>query len=183
MDKAHKADLADIIIRSAEPEDAEQVAALLGQPGVFEGLLQTPDASHATRLEFLRKIEPASCKLVALVGERVVAHAGLFQPQTSLRRAHVRGLGIGIAPQYQGIGLGKKLIGRMLDWADNWAGVLRVELTVHADNSPAIALYRAMGFVEEGRHAGYSLRGGEFIDALCMARLHPQPPQFRTVRG
>lgn len=38
MDTAHKADAAPIVIRSAEPEDAARIAALLGQPGVYEGL-------------------------------------------------------------------------------------------------------------------------------------------------
>lgn len=69
------------------------------------------------------------------------------------------------------------LITRLLDWADNWAGVLRVESTVHADNDRAIALYSAMGFEEEGRHRD-AMKEGRYIDALCMARLHPNPPRF-----
>ena len=67
---------------------------------------------------------------------------------------------------------------RLLDWADNWAGVLRVELTVHADNERAMALYRSMGFEEEGRHRAYAIKDGRYVDALCMARLHPNPPQI-----
>ena len=39
---------------------------------------------------------------------------------------------------------------RLLDWADNWAGLLRVELGVYADNERAIALYRKFGFELEG---------------------------------
>ena len=67
---------------------------------------------------------------------------------------------------------------RLLDWADNWGGVLRVELYVHADNDRAMALYRAMGFVEEGRHKAFSLKNGRYVDSISMARMHPQPPSL-----
>ena len=83
-----------------------------------------------------------------------------------------------VAPQWQGRGVGRQLIERLLTWADLWAGVLRVELNVHAENERAIALYRGLGFVEEGRHRGYVLRDGRYADALTMARLHPTPPRI-----
>lgn len=66
----------------------------------------------------------------------------------------------------------------LCDYADQWAQILRIELTVYADNERAIKLYRGMGFELEGRHRGYALRHGVFTDALCMARLHPQPPRW-----
>ena len=47
---------------------------------------------------------------------------------------------------------------------------------VHADNERAIALYRRMGFIEEGRHRACALKDGRYVDALFMARLHPAPP-------
>lgn len=178
MDTAHKADGNGITIRALEPGDAHEVSSLTGAHGTFEGTLQLPDMPVATRLEWLQKLEPHSCRLVAVAEGRVVGSAGLHSAGTSLRRSHVRGLGIGIAAGYQGRGVGRMLITRLLDWADNWAGVLRVELTVHADNDRAIALYRAMGFEEEGRHRAYAMKDGRYIDALCMARLHPNPPRF-----
>lgn len=178
MDTAHKADDNGIAIRALEPGDAHEVSALTGACGTFEGTLQLPDMPVATRLEWLQKLEPHSCRLVAVAEGRVVGSAGLHLASNSLRRSHVRMLGIGIALDFQGRGVGRMLITRLLDWADNWAGVLRVELTVHSDNDRAIALYRAMGFEEEGRHRAYALKDGRYIDALCMARLHPDPPRF-----
>jgi L-phenylalanine/L-methionine N-acetyltransferase len=102
--------------------------------------------------------------------------AGLHSVQASLRRAHVRLLGIAIAPDWQGRGVGRALMQRLLAWADDWAGVLRIELQVHVDNERAQALYRSLGFVEEGRHRGYALKGGRYVDSISMARLHPKPP-------
>jgi len=178
MDTAHKADAHPIVIRSAEPEDAARIAALLGQPGVFEGLLQTPDAPNASRMEYHQKVEPHACRLVAVAGDEIVGSAGLHMAGAALRRLHVRSLGLCVAPEWQGRGVGRKLLARALDWADNWAGVLRVELHVHADNDRAMALYRSMGFVEEGRHKAFSLKNGRYVDSISMARLHPQPPSI-----
>ncbi|MEO5670496.1 MAG: GNAT family N-acetyltransferase [Ramlibacter sp.] len=175
MDAAHKADHSSFLIRASEPEDAPAIAAMIGAVGTFEGTLQLPDMPVATRLDFLRRVEPHDCKLIALDGDRVIGSAGLHS-MGSLRRHHVRSLGIGIVAEWQGRGVGRALTERLLNWADNWAPVLRVELTVHADNDRAIALYRSMGFVEEGRHRAYALKDGKYVDALFMARLHPSQP-------
>ena len=169
---------ADIVIRSAEPADAPEIAALLGREGVYESLLQTPFAPSASRLEFLQKVEPRECRLVAVADGKIVGMAGLHGVGMMLRRAHARSLGLFVVPEWQGRGLGRRLLAQALDWADNWAGVLRVELHVHADNERAQALYRSLGFVEEGRHKGYGLRNGRYIDTLSMARLHPDPPRI-----
>lgn len=168
----------EVEIRAAEPADAAGVAALLGLPGTFEGTLQLPDMPVASRMQWVQNVDPLSCKLVALAGGEVVGMATLHPQQASLRRSHVRGLAIAIAPTWQGRGLGRRLMARLLDWADHWGHVLRIELHVHADNERAIALYRSLGFVEEGRHRGYALKDGKYTDSISMARLHPRPPQL-----
>ncbi|MDB5858765.1 MAG: hypothetical protein JWQ76_2454 [Ramlibacter sp.] len=184
MDRAaHEADADNLTIRAREPEDAAGMSALMGAPGTFEGTLQMPDMPVASRLEHLSRVEAGGCSLVAVAAGRVVGCAGLHLNGASMRRAHARSLGIGVALEWQGRGVGRRLIARLLDWADNWANVLRVELVVHADNDRAQALYRNMGFVEEGRHRDYALKDGRFVDALAMARLHPRPPLLRTAAG
>ncbi len=173
----------DVVIRSSEPEDAASISALLGRLGTFEGTLQLPDMPDASRVEFLQRADPQGCRLVAIAGEELVGMANLHIQQPSLRRSHVRGLGIAVAREWQGRGIGRKLMIRLLDWADNWGAVLRVELWVHVDNEPAIALYRSLGFVEEGRHQAYALKGGRYIDSISMARLHPSQPQLKRSAG
>ena len=49
------------------------------------------------------------------------------------------------------------------DYADRWAGVLRLELTVFVDNTPAIALYRKFGFEIEGTNRAFALRDGTYL--------------------
>jgi len=47
----------------------------------------------------------------------------------------------------------------------------RVELTVYADNEPAIRLYTSHGFEVEGRHVKAGFTDGQYHDLLTMARL------------
>lgn len=173
---ARQAVAPEVTIRAAEPADAAGISVLLGRLGTVEGTLGLPDMPLAARLEALQRVETRDCNLVAVAGGEIVGTAGLHNVGVTLRRGHVRSLAIGLAPEWQGRGIGHLLMLRLLDWADNWAGVLRIELQVHADNERAMALYRNLGFVDEGRHKAYSLKGGRYVDSLSMARLHPNPP-------
>lgn len=155
---------------------------MMAEPEVLSALMQMPYSTE----EFWRKrIEdmPAGSAVheLFLVAERdgaVVGNAGLM-PMTHVRRRHVMGLGLAVVRSAQGQGVGAALMQALVDWADRWAQVLRVELTVFADNAAAIALYRRFGFEVEGKHRGYALRDGEYVDVLAMARLHPKPPVIR----
>jgi putative acetyltransferase len=72
---------------------------------------------------------------------------------------------------YQGQGIGKKLLETLLDIADNWLMLVRVELDVYTDNERAINLYKKYGFEPEGIQRKSAIRNGKYIDALMMARL------------
>jgi putative acetyltransferase len=72
---------------------------------------------------------------------------------------------------FQGRGVGHRMMQAVLDLADNWLGLTRLELTVYTDNAPAVRLYEGCGFSIEGTHRNFALRNGEFVDAHAMARL------------
>lgn len=173
-----------IRIRAAEPSDACAISALMGSDGVVEGTLQMPLMPIASRIERLAKMDINNLQVVAIsstdTGEQVVGAANLFQAHLSARRAHTRVLGLTVAAGWQGRGIGGQLMSAVTYWADNWAGVLRVELTVFADNARAISLYERHGFVREGVMRAFALRDGQYVDALAMARLHPKPPVITT---
>jgi L-phenylalanine/L-methionine N-acetyltransferase len=77
---------------------------------------------------------------------------------------------------FVGRGVGSALLAAAIECADHSLGLRRIELTVFADNAPAIALYRKFGFVEEGRARGDAMRAGQLADGLRMARLAAAPP-------
>ena len=67
---------------------------------------------------------------------------------------------------YQGRGVGTTLMETLLDLADHWLMLVRVELEVFADNEQAIRLYEKLGFREVGRRKNYYR--AEHEDALLM---------------
>ncbi|MEJ6000195.1 GNAT family N-acetyltransferase [Paucibacter soli] len=171
-----------ITIRRAQVSDAAGFAELMSHPEVFGALLQTP---YPTQEQWTHRLQDgaapgkADLQLVALNAEgRLVASAGLHSVGAALRRRHVMALGIAVARDAQGQGVGSAILQALLDFADNWGQVLRVELTVYADNARAIRLYERFGFVQEGRMKAYALRDGAYVDTLAMARLHPKPPRW-----
>lgn len=170
------------LIRRARSSDAEAFAAVMGDPAVMPGLLQLPYPSvegWRARLAELDTPGRADLLLVAEVDGRVVAHAGLNPVGPAQRRRHAMGLGIAVAASHQRRGVGSALMRALLDTADRWLGVLRIELTVYTDNAGAIAMYRRFGFEVEGTHKAFAMRDGEYADVLAMARLHPNPPRLR----
>lgn len=109
-------------------------------------------------------------KLVAVHCNEVIGHIGLEQ-YSRIRQTHVGGIGMVVTPDWHRKGVGSKLLAAVLEVADNWMNLRRVELTVYADNEAAIGLYQKFGFETEGRLRQYAIRDGMMVDALTMARL------------
>lgn len=59
----------------------------------------------------------------------------------------------------------------VIDAADNWLALKRLELTVYTDNTHAIRLYEKFGFEQEGIRRSFAFKEGRYVDALAMARL------------
>lgn len=152
---------------------------LMSDPQVFAGLLQMPYPSvEAWRKRLEQQTEQQDgLHLLAIEDGEVIASAGIHSAGTSMRRRHVAGLGICVVRARQQQGVGSEMMKRLLDWSDNWAGYLRIELHVYTDNERAISLYRRFGFELEGTHRAHALRDGVYVNTLAMARFHPNPPQ------
>jgi len=99
----------------------------------------------------------------------IVGMAGLHV--AAGKRRHSASLGMSVDDAYHGRGIGRKLLEALLDVADNYLGLTRVELEVLVDNARAIRLYERMGFEHEGCKRKAIFRGGRYVDAYVMARL------------
>jgi putative acetyltransferase len=168
-----------LTLRRATTRDAAEFARLMGDPEVYPGLMQLPYPSDETwHSRLADNNTPARSDHLHLVAERdgrLLGSAGLH-PMPQLRRRHAALLGISVAREAQGLGVGRALMQALCDYADGWAQILRIELAVFTDNERAIALYQRFGFRHEGTHRGYALRNGIYADVDAMARLHPCPP-------
>jgi putative acetyltransferase len=163
-----------IVIRPAEPGDAQALVQLAGEVGREEGawLLSTESwRSAAEERRYLRSVRrhPDAAVFVA-EGEdgRIVARLSLARDIHPASR-HVADLGLMVAGRHRRRGIGRALLEQATTWARS-VGVRKLELHVFPWNGPAIALYESFGFEREGLRKGHYLRDGAPVDAILMAR-------------
>jgi putative acetyltransferase len=162
-----------IVIRRAEPGDAEAIHQTFVGPRVIAGTLQLPYPSVEMWRRRLGEIPADDCLLVATIDAEVVGNLGLHAASKSPRRRHVGNIGMAVRDDRQGRGVGSALLRSAIDLADAWLNYQRLELWVFADNLAALHLYRKFGFAIEGTCRAYAFRDGQYVDACAMARLHP----------
>jgi putative acetyltransferase len=166
---AARAQPADVAIRAREPADFQAIAALRELPRVRWGTLALPFTSEEATRKFLEAHGDSRTGLVAVLDGRIVGTADLFREKG--RRDHVGHVGMCVHDDFHGRGIGSRLMAALVDTADNWLNLRRLELAVYVDNAPAIALYKKFGFVVEGTRRAAAFRGGTFVDDYVMARL------------
>ncbi len=163
--------MANVSVRHAEPDDAQAIHQILCGPRATAGTLQLPLQSvEGVRKRFFSETREGLYHLVACMDEEVVGHLGL-ETFTRPRRRHVGEIGMAVRDDWQGQGVGTALMEAVLDLADNWLDLTRIELSVYTDNAAGIALYEKFGFEIEGTHRRYAFRNGDYVDAYSMARL------------
>ena len=113
---------------------------------------------------------PASARADMRVPVHVWADEELWRQiarDRTLYSQHVAELGLMVAAGARRQGVGSALMKEAITWARG-IGVVKLELTVFPHNEPAIALYRKLGFREEGLIGRRYLIRGRFIDAILM---------------
>lgn len=105
----------------------------------------------------------------ALENEKVVGWCDIF-PEENPRQKHRGSLGMGILPSYRGKGLGTQLMEKVLAHAQNF-GLEKVELQVYTTNTAAIALYKKLGFEQEGVIRKYRKLDGQYFDSIMMGKF------------
>ena len=163
----------DITVRHTEPEDFEALRRIFNGPRATAGTLQLPLPSAEMWRRRLSEPQEGMFSLVASVDGEVVGEISLHTSPTRWRMRHVGSIGMAVRDDWQGKGVGTALMEPVLDLADNWLNLTRIELRVYVDNTPAIALYEKFGFEVEGTHRRMAFRDGKYVDGYSMARLKP----------
>lgn len=99
---------------------------------------------------------------VVEVDGKVVGYAGLW---LIMNEAHITN--IAIHPKYRGKGMGKKLVGELIEEILK-INIYRITLEVRPSNAAALALYKKFGFVPCGIRPEYYRDNNE--DAIIMWR-------------
>lgn len=163
-------------IRRAKPADAaalvKHIQAIVAEP-VRTAPLYPDEVVDAAAERDLIEQYANSARAIMLVAEEDGQLVGdLTLRAISPRRAleHVASLGMSVRASHRRRGIGRALLEAGIAWAKS-AGITRLELFVFADNAPAIALYEALGFQQEGRREHFVRFGEDYVDDLVMARL------------
>jgi ribosomal protein S18 acetylase RimI-like enzyme len=118
------------------------------------------------RRYFRRTWTLGQVSLVAVAGDRVVGHLTASREEGPVTR-HVATLGMAVAPEWRGRGVGSALLAEAIRWA-RAMGVEKLALSAYPDNHAALALYRKFGFQEEGRLTGHSKKAIGYMDEIVM---------------
>jgi RimJ/RimL family protein N-acetyltransferase len=150
-------------IRPAVEHDRRPLAELFASVAEErDGIASEPPVDVAARAAAWR-----------LDGEFVAEAGGELVGQLHVDRTrHGYGeIGMLVAREWRGRGVGSALMAAAIDWA-RAEGLHKLSLAVFAHNEAGIALYRKFGFVEEGRRVKqFRRQSGELWDAIDMGLL------------
>ncbi len=139
-----------------KPGDAARCAELEAQ--LFDGDDPWPERAFLAELAVKHNHYEAARVEDKLVGYAGIARLGRIKPYEF--EIHT----IGVDPAYQGQGIGRQLLGRLIVFA----GGGTIFLEVRTDNAAAIALYESEGFTRVGVRKRYYRVSG--ADAYTMKR-------------
>lgn len=165
----------DFIIRPVRVEDAVFINELRRMDGVRETILGIKSERVNKTEDFIKGLGPNDHMFVAEVlenGEKKVVGVIGLHINANPRLRHSASVGIMIHKDYQGKGIGRALFNEVLDLADNWLKLVRIELGVFVDNKRAIKLYESLGFQIEGTKKYAAIKNGEYADEYIMARYN-----------
>jgi putative acetyltransferase len=138
-----------VAIRDEVAAEGELMAATPGERTVLEESLALANLVAGGGLALTVEVEGA------------IAGNLMVERRRGRYEQHRGDLSISIRRSCRNQGLGRATIETAVDWA-RAVGITKLTLGVFPSNAPAIALYRAMGFVEEGVLRGHlRVAGGE----------------------
>jgi RimJ/RimL family protein N-acetyltransferase len=161
-----------LVIRLLERRDLEEVRLLHNDD---ETLSRLTDISHVSEAQqeawFLSMSTSRTSRRYVARLRTDASLIGVFRIDRldfSNRNALV---GADVVSAYRRQGYANEMFDYILGYLFNECGLHRVSLVTLETNNPALALYRKLGFVEEGRERQAIFRSGRFHDLINMGLL------------
>jgi RimJ/RimL family protein N-acetyltransferase len=169
-----------VTLRLAASDDAQATLRninLIGAEGIYIMIERVDDLDDERR--WLAGFDGVRNVLFVAVADgdvigAVDCHAGSFP-----KDRHVGGIGIAIRDGWREVGLGRRMMERILEWM-RARDFSKAELAVFATNVRARRLYESLGFVEEGTRRRHVRIRGEYVDEILMGVWLEPPSRFRA---
>lgn len=104
--------------------------------------------------------------LVAEFEGKIVGNINVDGNQRQILR-HTAVFGMGMLKEWQSVGLGTAILQAAIDWAKE-SELEVLLLQVYAENEAGLALYRKMGFIQNGRIPRFFKQNGRYHDEISM---------------
>ncbi|GFP74499.1 GNAT family N-acetyltransferase [Clostridium fungisolvens] len=169
-------DKSQIIIREANKRDAKEMIDFYNVVG------GETDFLSFGKNEFIRELkdyenyiegvykEENSIIFLATIEDKIVGIASINSNQKA-RTKHVGVLGIVVAKDFCGLGLGSKIIEHLIKWAKENKVTKKITLVTREDNTNAIRLYEKFGFEVEGLMKADNYIDGVYYNTLMMSLM------------
>ncbi len=158
-----------LLVRPATPRDANSLVALGRAVAREDELWLTYSRSASDERRNLKSIrrDPNAAVFVAETPGGIVGRLSIARDNNPVSH-HVAELGLMVAATVRRRGIGTALMDEAAKWGRR-TGITKIELHVFPHNEPAIALYRKLGFREEGHRQSHYRIGDRYVDAILMA--------------
>jgi RimJ/RimL family protein N-acetyltransferase len=161
-----------VTLRPVQADDLDAIYAIFADLDTWELRTPRPPAPltmAAFKQWYSRILEDRDeIEFAITVQDRLVGRCTLVDPDPLARNAE---LGIALGAGERGHGYGTDAVRALVEFGFERRNLHRIFLQVLASNAPAIAVYRAAGFVEEGRMREHVWLRGSFADQLIMGLL------------
>jgi RimJ/RimL family protein N-acetyltransferase len=124
-----------------------------------------------------RRADAGGAAFTVTVDGELAGRVTIFDEDPLARHAEV---GIALLPEARGKGIGTAALAQAVEFAFVRRNLRRLHLVVIASNAAAIASYRKLGFVEEGRRREHCWVRGRYEDEVLMGLLRSD---WQAARG
>lgn len=159
-------------IRSIQPDDTAGLHTIMSHPKVAETSLHLYTTKYSDTQETVQKSQLGIHQLIGTLDGKVVAY-GLMRQFMRARLTHTGEPGVYVHPDFWGQGIGTELFGRLIDLADNWLNLWRLNLETFSHNKATHRMADKFGFELEGVRRKSAFGNGRFLDTNFYARLRP----------
>ncbi len=101
-------------------------------------------------------------------GERLVGYISLAESYFEKQKHTADVFNLFVDPEYRGSGIARSLVDALLENAKNTGRVEKLFLSVMSQNTPALSLYRSVGFQEYGQKRHSLKVGSDYFDETLM---------------